>query len=101
MIQRSVNRVVDGAIRLGAAASLALKPKYMVSSAREDSPKINSRRLVDDPSAAVKRQNDAAPDGVFLDNGKLAAELDRPDLIDRVSVPCSAQDLRPRPNHVS
>ena len=64
------------------AVKLEAKPKYVVSSTREDFPWTNSHRLVGDLRTAVQRLKDATPAGVLLGSGTLAAELDRLDLID-------------------
>jgi dihydrofolate reductase len=64
------------------AVKLEAKPKYVVSSTREDFPWDNSHRIVGDLRAGVQKLKDATPDGVLLGSGKLAAELDRLDLID-------------------
>ena len=64
------------------AVKLEAKPKYVVSSTRKDFPWSNSHHIVDDLRAGVQRLKDATPTGVLLGSGKLAAELDRLDLID-------------------
>lgn len=64
------------------ALKLETKPKYVVSSTREDFPWTNSHRLVGDLRTAVEKLKDAIPAGVLLGSGKLANELDRLDLID-------------------
>ncbi len=64
------------------ASKLEAKPKYVVSSRRRDFPWINSYHVAGDLRAGVQRLKDATPDGVLLGSGKLAAELDRLDLID-------------------
>jgi dihydrofolate reductase len=64
------------------AVTLEAKPKYVVSSTRKDFPWTNSHRIVGDLRAAVQDLKDATPDGVLLGSGKLAAALDRLDLID-------------------
>lgn len=64
------------------ALKLEAKPKYVVSSTRSDFPWTNSHHLTGDLRAAVRNLKDATPDGVLVGSGKLAAELDRLDLID-------------------
>ncbi|HEX7833742.1 MAG TPA: dihydrofolate reductase family protein [Thermoanaerobaculia bacterium] len=64
------------------AVKLDAKPKYVVSSTRTDFPWTNSHLIAGDLRTAVQNLKDATPDGVLLGSGKLAAELDRLDLID-------------------
>jgi dihydrofolate reductase len=64
------------------AVKLEAKPKYVVSSARSDFPWNNSHHIGGDVRTGVQELKDATPDGVLLGSGKLAAELDRLDLID-------------------
>ena len=64
------------------AVKLEAKPKHVVSSTRKDFPWTNSHRIIGDLGAGVQRLKDATPDGVLLGSGKLAAALDRLDLID-------------------
>jgi dihydrofolate reductase len=64
------------------AVKLETKPKYVVSSTRKNFPWTNSHHLVGDLRKAVQTLKDATPAGVLLGSGKLAAELDRLDLID-------------------
>ncbi|SDS74650.1 Dihydrofolate reductase [Paraoerskovia marina] len=64
------------------ATTLETKPKYVVSSTRDDFPWTNTRRLVGDLATAVERLKDDVPDGVLLGSGRLATELDRLGLID-------------------
>ena len=64
------------------AAKLETKPKYVVSSTRKDFPWTNSHHLAGDLRTEVRKLKDATPAGVLLGSGKLAAELDRLDLID-------------------
>jgi dihydrofolate reductase len=64
------------------AAKLEAKPKYVVSSTRKDFPWTHSHHLAGDLHTGVQKLKDATPDGVLLGSGKLAAELDRLDLID-------------------
>lgn len=66
----------DWAIKLNA------KPKYVVSSTRTDFPWNNSHHIAGDLRTAIQNLKDATPAGVLLGSGKLAAELDRLDLID-------------------
>jgi dihydrofolate reductase len=64
------------------AVKLEAKPKYVVSSTRNDFPWTNSHHLADDLQMDVQRIKDANPAGVLLGSAKLATELDRLDLID-------------------
>jgi dihydrofolate reductase len=64
------------------ATQLEAKPKYVVSSTRTDFPWNNSHLIAGDLRAGIQELKDATPDGVLLGSGKLAAELDRLDLID-------------------
>ena len=64
------------------AVKLEAKPKYVVSSTRTDFAWTNSHHIAGDLRTAVQKLKDATPDGVLLGSGKLAAELDRLDLID-------------------
>ncbi|MFO1149527.1 MAG: dihydrofolate reductase family protein [Alsobacter sp.] len=64
------------------AVKLDAKPKYVVSSTREDFPWTNSHLIGGDLRTGVQRLKDETPAGVLLGSGKLAAELDRLDLID-------------------
>lgn len=64
------------------AVKLEAKPKYVVSSAREDFPWTNSHHLIGDLCTEVRKLKDATPAGVLLGSGKLATALDRLDLID-------------------
>jgi dihydrofolate reductase len=64
------------------AMKLEAKPKYVVSSTRRDFPWANSHHVAGDLRAGVQKLKDATPAGVLLGSGKLAAELDRLDLID-------------------
>ncbi|HEY0967620.1 MAG TPA: dihydrofolate reductase family protein [Opitutaceae bacterium] len=64
------------------AVKLEAKPKYVVSSTRRDFPWTNSHLIAGDLRAGVQKLKDATPNGVLLGSGKLAAELDRLDLID-------------------
>jgi dihydrofolate reductase len=64
------------------AVKLEAKPKYVVSSTRQDFPWNNSHHLAGDLRTGVQQLKDATPGGVLLGSGKLAAELDRLDLID-------------------
>ena len=64
------------------AVKLEAKPKFVVSSTRTDFPWTNSHLVAGDLRAGVERLKDATPDGVLLGSGKLAAALDRLDLID-------------------
>jgi dihydrofolate reductase len=64
------------------AVKLEIKPKYVVSSTRTDFPWTNSHHIAGDLRRSVEKLKDATPDGVLVGSGKLAAELDRLDLID-------------------
>lgn len=64
------------------AVVLDAKPKYVVSSTRDEFSWTNSHRLTGDLRAGVRRLKDETPDGVLLGSGMLATELDRLDLID-------------------
>lgn len=64
------------------ATKLEAKPKYIASSTRTDFPWSNSHLIAGDLRAGVQALKDASPTGVLLGSGKLAAELDRLDLID-------------------
>ena len=64
------------------AVKLEAKPKYVVSSTRNSFPWTNSHHIGGELRAGVQQLKDATPAGVLLGSGKLAAELDRLDLID-------------------
>src|SRR5690606_38927716 len=64
------------------AVKLDAKPKYVASSTRTDFPWNNSHHIADDLRTSVLNLKHATPAGVLLGSGKLAAELDRLDLID-------------------
>lgn len=64
------------------AVALEAKAKYVVSSTRRDFPWTNTHLLSGDLHAAVQGLKEATPDGILLGSGRLAAELDRLDLID-------------------
>ncbi|MBD7956831.1 dihydrofolate reductase family protein [Microbacterium sp. Sa4CUA7] len=64
------------------ATTLEAKPKYVVSSTRSDFPWNNSHRLDGDLRTVVQELKDRTPDGVLVGSGRLAAGLDRLDLID-------------------
>ena len=64
------------------ALKLEAKPKYVVSSTRNDFPWTNSHHIQGDLRTSVQRLKEATPSGVLLGSGKLATELDRLDLID-------------------
>ncbi len=64
------------------AVKLEAKPKYVVSSTRKDFGWNNSHHLAGDLGTEIQRLKEATPAGVLLGSGKLAAELDRLDLID-------------------
>jgi dihydrofolate reductase len=64
------------------AVELDAKPKYVVSSTRNDFPWNNSHHIAGDLRTGVQKLKDATLADVLLGSGKLAAELDRLDLID-------------------
>jgi dihydrofolate reductase len=64
------------------AVKLEAKPKYVVSSTRTDFPWTNSHHIAGDLQSSVQKLKDATPNGVLLGSGKLAAALERLDLID-------------------
>jgi len=64
------------------AVKLEAKPKYVVSSTRTDFTWTNSHRIAGDLGSSVQKLKDAIPNGVLLGSGKLAAALERLDLID-------------------
>jgi len=64
------------------AVKLDAKPKYVVSSTRNHFPWNNSHLIAGDLKMSVQNLKDATAAGVLLGSGKLAAELDRLDLID-------------------
>ena len=64
------------------ADKLEVKPKYVVSSTRSDFRWTNSHHVTADLRSSVQQLKDATPNGVLLGSGKLAAALERRDLID-------------------
>jgi dihydrofolate reductase len=64
------------------ADKLENNPKYVVSSTRKDYRWNNTHHVVGDLRSEIQKIKDANPAGVLLGSGKLAAELDRLDLID-------------------
>ncbi len=64
------------------AVKLEAKPKYVVSSTRTDFSWTHSHHVAGDLRAGVQKLKDATPAGVLVGSGKLAAALDRLDLID-------------------
>jgi dihydrofolate reductase len=64
------------------AVKLEAMPKYVVSSTRTDFPWTNTHHITDDLRTGVQKLKEATPNGVLLGSGKLAAELDRLNLID-------------------
>jgi dihydrofolate reductase len=64
------------------AVKLETKPKYVVSSTRTAFSWTNSHLIAGDLGAGVQRLKDSTPAGVLLGSGRLAAALDRLDLID-------------------
>lgn len=66
----------------GWALKLDAKPKFVVSTTRTQFPWTNSHLITGDLREGVQRLKDATPAGVLLGSGRLAAELDRLDLVD-------------------
>ncbi len=64
------------------AVKLEAKPKYVASSTRKDFSWTHSHHIAGDLRTAVQALKDATPAGVLIGSGRLAAELDRLDLID-------------------
>ena len=64
------------------AVKLEAKPKYVVSATRKHFTWTNSHHIAGDLRTGIQKLKDATPDGVLLGSCKLAAELDRLDLID-------------------
>jgi dihydrofolate reductase len=64
------------------AVKLETKPKYVVSSTRSDFPWTNSHHITGDLRTRIRELKDATTGTVMVGSGKLAAELDRLDLID-------------------
>lgn len=64
------------------AVKLDAKSKYVVSSTRNDFPWNNSHHVDGDLRTSVQNIKDATATGVLLGSVKLAAALDRMDLID-------------------
>lgn len=64
------------------ADKLEAKPKYVVSSTRTDFPWTNSHHIAGDLAASVQQLKEATPAGVLLGSGKLAAALDKLNVID-------------------
>ena len=64
------------------AVKLDAKPKYVLSSTRNNYSWNNTHHIAGDLRAGVQKLKDATPDGVLLGSGKLANELDRLNLID-------------------
>jgi dihydrofolate reductase len=64
------------------AVKLDAKPKFVASSTRSNFPWTNSHHIGGDLAEGVRRLKEATPDGVLLGSGRLAAALDRLDLID-------------------
>jgi dihydrofolate reductase len=64
------------------AVKLEAKPKYVVSSTRENFEWTNSHHIAGDLRTGIQKLKDATPGGVLLGSGKLATDLDRMDLID-------------------
>src|SRR5689334_17062620 len=58
------------------AIKLEAKPKYVVSSTRNNFPWTNSHLITGDLRAGVQKLKNATPGGVLLGSGRLAAELD-------------------------
>jgi len=68
------------------AVKLEVKPKYVVSTTRKEFPWTNSHHIAGDLRTGIEKLKDATPTGVLLGSGKLAAELDRLDLIDEYNL---------------
>lgn len=64
------------------ALKLEAKPKYVVSSTRNDFRWTNSRHIAGDLRTSVQELKDQIPHGILVGSGKLATELDRLGLID-------------------
>lgn len=64
------------------ALKLDAKPKYVVSTTRTDFPWTGSHHLAGELRTSVQELKDRTPRGVLVGSCKLAAELDRLDLID-------------------
>lgn len=64
------------------AIKLEAKPKVVVSSTRTHFPWTNSHHIAGDLRASVQKLKDATPNGVLLGSARLAAELDRLNLVD-------------------
>lgn len=64
------------------AVKLEAKPKYVVSSTRNNFPWNNSHQIVGDLRAGMMKLKDSTPNGVLLCSSKLATALDQLDLID-------------------
>ena len=64
------------------AVKLEAKPKYVVSSTREEYPWTNSHHIAGDLRTGVRTLKDATPAGVLLGSTALAVALDQLDLID-------------------
>src|SRR5690606_31966386 len=64
------------------AVKLEDKPKYVVSSTRSDFPWNNSHHLTGELRASVQQLKESVPAGVLVGSHRLAAELDKLDLID-------------------
>lgn len=68
------------------ALALEAKPKYVVSSTRQDFPWTNSHHIAGDLYAGVVTLKAATPAGVLIGSGALATELDRLELIDEYRI---------------
>src|SRR5215831_18098636 len=64
------------------AVKLETKPKYVVSSTRNDFAWTNTHHIAGDLHTEVQKLKVATPAGVLLGSSKLATTLDRLDLID-------------------
>lgn len=64
------------------AVKLDAKPKFVVSSTRQEFSWNNTHRVGGELRASVQQLKDATPAGVLVGSGKLATELDRLELID-------------------
>ncbi len=64
------------------AVQLETKPKYVASTTRSDFPWTGSHHVAGDLRESIQALKDATPAGILLGSSKLAAALDRLDLID-------------------
>ncbi|MEZ4409691.1 MAG: hypothetical protein R3A52_24950 [Polyangiales bacterium] len=76
------------------ATTAEAKPKYVVSSTREDFPWTNSHRTTRRPARERAAAQGRDPAGVLLGSGALATGLDRLDLIDEYRFLDAPEDRR-------